>query len=432
MQRRVNALEGLNPEDQLAWLLLRVVAELSPCTERSLLERILGSALLSRQASNSHTRELVCSALIKLNELTFIRFTNAQIAITNQGRQFLDELPAGGLGGQSAETSESWGYTSGTINRALRAPPWTLYIAPLREFVATLLARCIPVLNRLCQNRLGGTGGNMPQSLLISGVRARDVAFEAWKRKVAATFGSRAAWLKTVRHTSAQAAANIFVNWRPQSGAALWKNGKVRYLSLRNRLAGANRFVIFAGVVMLIALSTAGSVALLSGKRIERAREAAIASSRASPLVWFYDVRNHPKRSIFVKRNFSGATRIEGISIRGENASDQFLTAVQATLISDTGKEMKLTVSAAGSRRAQADAYDVPSRSEFSLEHGIQLDTSGQQAGMLAEEFLSKYGGMIFTFRYTVGGVQRTLIDYFSPSRLKTELVEAKNAEVSH
>jgi len=37
MQRRVNALEGLNPEDQLAWLLLRVVAELSPCTERSLL-----------------------------------------------------------------------------------------------------------------------------------------------------------------------------------------------------------------------------------------------------------------------------------------------------------------------------------------------------------------------------------------------------------
>ena len=186
MQRRVNALEGLNPEDQLAWLLLRVVAELSPCTERSLLDRILGSALLSRQASNSHTRELVCSALIKLNELTFIRFTNARIAITDQGRQFLDELPAGGLGGQSAETSESWGYTSGTINRALRAPPWTLYIAPLREFVATLLARCIPVLNRLCQNRLGGTGGNMPQSLLISGVRARDVAFEAWKRKVAA------------------------------------------------------------------------------------------------------------------------------------------------------------------------------------------------------------------------------------------------------
>jgi len=432
MQRRVNALEGLNREDQLAWLLLRVVAELSPCTERSLLERILGSALLSRQASNSHTRELVCSALIKLNELTFIRFTNAQIAITDQGRQFLDELPVRRLDGQSAETSQSWGYTSGAINRALRVLPWTLFIAPLREFVATLLARCIPVLNRLCQNRLGGTGANMPQSLLMSGVRARDIAFQVWERKVAATFGSRAAWLTTVCHTSAHTAANMLVNWRPQSGPALWKNGKVHYLSLRNRLAGVNRFVIFAGIVLLIALSTAGSVALLSGKRIESTREVAIASSRASPLVWFYDVRNHPKRSIFVKRNFSGATRIEGISIRGENASDQFLTAVQATLISDTGKEMKLTVSAAGSRQAQADAYDVPSQSEFSLEYGIQLDTSGQQAGMPAEEFLSKYGGMIFTFRYTVGGVQRTLIDYFSPSRLKTELVEAKSAEASH
>ena len=432
MQRRVNALEGLNREDQLAWLLLRVVAELSPCTERSLLERILGSALLSRQASNSHTRELVCSALIKLNELTFIRFTNAQIAITDQGRQFLDELPVRRLDGQSAETSQSWGYTSGAINRALRVLPWTLFIAPLREFVATLLARCIPVLNRLCQNGLGGTGANMPQSLLMSGVRARDIAFQVWERKVAATFGSRAAWLTTVCHTSAHTAANMLVNWRPQSGPALWKNGKVHYLSLRNRLAGVNRFVIFAGIVLLIALSTAGSVALLSGKRIESTREVAIASSRASPLVWFYDVRNHPKRSIFVKRNFSGATRIEGISIRGENASDQFLTAVQATLISDTGKEMKLTVNAAGSRQAQADAYDVPSQSEFSLEYGIQLDTSGQQAGMPAEEFLSKYGGMIFTFRYTVGGVQRTLIDYFSPSRLKTELVEAKSAEASH
>ena len=432
MQRRVNALEGLNREDQLAWLLLRVVAELSPCTERSLLERILGSALLSRQASNSHTRELVCSALIKLNELTFIRFTNAQIAITDQGRQFLDELPVRRLDGQSAETSQSWGYTSGAINRALRVLPWTLFIAPLREFVATLLARCIPVLNRLCQNRLGGTGANMPQSLLMSGVRARDIAFQVWERKVAATFGSRAAWLTTVCHTSAHTAANMLVNWRPQSGPALWKNGKVHYLSLRNRLAGVNRFVIFAGIVLLIALSTAGSVALLSGKRIESTREVAIASSRASPLVWFYNVRNHPKRSIFVKRNFSGATRIEGISIRGENASDQFLTAVQATLISDTGKEMKLTVSAAGSRQAQADAYDVPSQSEFSLEYGIQLDTSGQQAGMPAEEFLSKYGGMIFTFRYTVGGVQRTLIDYFSPSRLKTEFVEAKSAEASH
>src|SRR5262249_7425219 len=146
---------------------------------------------LSRQASNSRTRELVCSALIKLNELTFIRFTNAQIAITDQGRQFLDELPVRRLDGQSAETSQSWGYTSGAINRALRVPPLTPYIVPLREFVAALLARCIRLLNGLCQNRLGGAGANMPQSLLMSDVRARDIAFEVWERKVAATFGSR-------------------------------------------------------------------------------------------------------------------------------------------------------------------------------------------------------------------------------------------------
>jgi hypothetical protein len=49
-----------------------------------------------------------------------------------------------------------------------------------------------------------------------------------------------------------------------------------------------------------------------------------------------------------------------------------------------------------------------------------------------AEEFLSKNGGMIFKFSYTVAGVQTTLIEYFSPSRLKAQLVDAERAERSH
>jgi hypothetical protein len=49
----------------------------------------------------------------------------------------------------------------------------------------------------------------------------------------------------------------------------------------------------------------------------------------------------------------------------------------------------------------------------------------GQQAGMPVEDFLSKYGGMVFKFRYTISGFQRTLIEYFSTSRLKAQLVDA-------
>jgi hypothetical protein len=127
----------------------------------------------------------------------------------------------------------------------------------------------------------------------------------------------------------------------------------------------------------------------------------------------------------------SGTTWIEGISIRGENTSNQTLTAVQATLKSDTGNEMELTVSAVGSQQTQGDAHDVLSGSEFTLEYGFKPDTPGQQAGMPAEEFLSKHGGMIFKVRYTVPGGQRTLIEYFSTSKLKAQLVNASNAEQS-
>jgi hypothetical protein len=215
-----------------------------------------------------------------------------------------------------------------------------------------------------------------------------------------------------------------------QSGGLL-KVGKARCLSLSAKLAGLSRLVIVAGALLLVALSTAGGFALLSGKRAESTREAPMVSSRESPVVWFYEGQDRSKQSIFVKRKFSGATWIEGISIRGENTSNQPLTAVEATLKSDTGEEIELTVSAAGSRQTQADAHDVPS-GEFILKYGFHPDASGQQAGVPAEEFLSKNGGMIFKFSYTVAGVQTTLIEYFSPSRLKAQLVDAERAERSH
>ena len=176
--------------------------------------------------------------------------------------------------------------------------------------------------------------------------------------------------------------------------------------------------------VLLVALSAAGSVALLSGNRAESKPETPTVSLREPPIVWFYDGQDHPQQSIFVKRNFSGATWIEGISIRGENKSNQSLTAVQATLISDSGEQIELTVRAIRGQQA-ADAPNVPSGSEFSLEYGFHSDASGRQTGMPAEEFLSKYGGMIFRLRYTVPGAQRTLLEYFSPSRLKAQLADA-------
>jgi hypothetical protein len=445
MRGRVKALEEPDPRNQLAWLVLRVLAKLSPCTERSLFAYVAAGESKSEVGHTTyapHRGELIGNALLKLERLAFIQFAQTQIAITNEGRRFLDELPviALGLDDRSAKTSRSWSDPFEGINGVLQAKPWTRYIALLKEFTATLLPTYIPRLKRFCQDCLAGTGTTL-QGFLMNGVRARDVAREVWRRKGAPIVRSRAATLVHVMtrlakvcRTCAEAAALATTR---SGGGFLWKAGKARYLSLNAKLAGLSRLVVASGALLLVALSTAGGVALLSGKRAESTQETPIVNSRVSPIVvnsrvspivWFYDGQD-PKQSIFVKRKFAGATWIEGISIRGENTSNQPLTAVQAILISDTGDEIELTVNATGSQQTQADAHDVPSGSEFTLEYGFRTDASGQQAGMPAEKFLSKYGGMIFKFRYTIHGVQRTLIEYFSSSRLKAQLVDAEHSE---
>ena len=71
MREHVKALEDRNPVDQLACLVLRVLNELAPCTERLLIEQVSGGDPRSQpaQASHAHTRELVHSALLKLKAL---------------------------------------------------------------------------------------------------------------------------------------------------------------------------------------------------------------------------------------------------------------------------------------------------------------------------------------------------------------------------
>jgi hypothetical protein len=431
MHRSIKPFEGSDPGDQLAWLVLRVIAALSPCTKTSLITYLAAGDSKSEiglTTFTAHTRQLISNALLKLEGLVFIRFARGQIAISDEGRRFLGELPdvVFRRDDRSAETSGSRSDTIEEINRAL---PWTRYVALLRGFATTLLAKYTPRLERFCPDRLAGTCAFAQRGFPINGVRAWDIALEVWRRKVVPIVGSRATTLVQVTtrlargyRTCAEAAA---VATTRSEGGLLWKAGKARYLSLNAKLAGLSRLVILAGALLLVALSAAGSVALLSGKRAESARDAPTESSRESPIVWFYDGQDQPEQSIFIKRKFSGTTWIEGISIRGENTSDQPLTAVQATLISDTGEELELTVSSSGSQQTRADAQDVPSGSEFTLEYGFHPDASGQQAGMPAKEFLSNYGGMIFRFRYTMPGVQRTLIEYFSPSRLKAQLVDA-------
>jgi hypothetical protein len=175
------------------------------------------------------------------------------------------------------------------------------------------------------------------------------------------------------------------------------------------------------------ALSIAGGILFLSSERANSSRAEGTSrshtgSSRVSPIVWFHDEQDRLGRSIFVTRRREGAAWIEGLAIRGENASNQTLTGLQGAIKTDSGEQINLSVITEDSQGKWADAEDVPSGSKFALKSAA--NPYGMQTGIPAEEFLSKHGGMIFRVSYAVSGVQTTLIEYFSTSKLRAQLAD--------
>ena len=194
---------------------------------------------------------------------------------------------------------------------------------------------------------------------------------------------------------------------------------------------GLNRSINHAGALLLVsgAIAIASGIIFLSGERANssNAESASVSgneagSSRTSPIVWVDERHDRLGRSIFVTRRLAGATWIEGLAIAGENASKQMLTGVQGTIKMDSGEEIKLSVSTEGSQGKWADAQDVSPGSKFALKSALTRDNA--QTEMPAEEFLSKHGGMIFRVSYAIGGVQTTVIEYFSVSKLRAQLAD--------
>jgi hypothetical protein len=457
MRGRISALEDLNPVDRLACLVLRVLAELSPCTERSLIECVSGGAPRSQpgQASHSHTRELVHSALLKLKALAFIHFAEERIAITDEGRRCLEDLPVVTLRqrGRSAEARDSkadhqvttdYGEQDGiksttTSLSQLQARLWTRCSALLRVLVTTLRPEYAPRLKRFCQDRLAQVSAAMPQVCKMTVGRAWDTSLHASRYKVAPKIRSGAT---TLVHVRVQLAKVFCRTWEPLR--LLKETGKGKIVSRLSKVARANwrlpdiKFagfdlsrINYAGPLLLVcgALSVAGGVVFLSPERANssRAEEAFLSGNRAGSsrvplIVWLHDGQGRLGPSIFVTRRLAGASWIEGLALRGENASNQTLTGLQGAIKMDSGEEIRLGVNTEGNQGNWADAQDVPSGSKFTLKSSLNPD--GTQTGMPAEEFLSKYGGMIFRVSYAVAGVQTTLIEYISTSKLRAQLAD--------
>ena len=453
MWEPVNALEDRNPVDQLACLVLRVIAELSPCTERSLVELLSEGDPRSQtgQVRRSHMRELVHGALLKLKALAFIEFSGERIAITDKGKRCLVDLLVTLQRGRSADVRdtkadrqvafdhvEQYGIKGTTAKvtqpcvsslSQLPARLWEPSHALLRVLATTLRSEYAPRLKRFCQDRLTQVSLAMPRVCKMTIAWACDCLLYVRKHKIVPMIGSGATSLVHVQ--LAKTFSRAFEGTgKGKIGARLSKITEANGLLPDIKFAGFDsRSINYTGVLLLVcgALSIAGGILFLSSERANSSRAEGTSrnhtgSSRASPIVWFHDGQDRLGRSIFVTRRREGAAWIEGLAIRGENASDQTLTGLQGAIKTDSGEQISLSVDTEDSQGKWADAEDVPSGSKFTLKSAA--NPYGTQKGIPAEEFLSKHGGMIFRVSYAVSGVQTTLIEYFSTSKLRAQLAD--------
>ena len=204
MRRGVAALEYVSKND-LAWLILRVTQKLSPCSKTSLITYISGDY------ATSPTSEIIFDALSRLEALALIQIAAEQIAITDKGRRFVNELA----------------------------------VDPLSPRTPLTAHQHAPHPKRFWQDYVAGN-----RALMNS--RPTGIALELRRR--ALLIGSGAT---TSIH---------------RLRVLLWNAAKARGPTPWTMAAGRSRLVLFGSALLVVATATAGAFALLSTKRAENSR----------------------------------------------------------------------------------------------------------------------------------------------------------------
>jgi L,D-transpeptidase YcbB len=228
MRRQRTALKDSSSWDQLACLVLRVIAQLSPCTRESLITFILGrdSALhLGPAAPNSHELEFLSIALLKLESLTLIRVAESEIAITEEGRQLLPSLSLRPARPRTAPL-------------VAHIPPWVAqYLTPLtpRNCFAEALAMIqwargifIPRARDLVRKMLGKVAPLIGSSTTVIVYTTTDLA-TGWRTRVEA-------WVAFLRKRQGRSASRLT--------AVIGAN-----------LRGRSQLVLLTGALLVVALS---------------------------------------------------------------------------------------------------------------------------------------------------------------------------------
>ena len=167
MRPRLNVQKNSAGRDQLAWLVLRIIAELTPLTPAALISLVSDQDRHSESGQlESSARRLILDAILSLEIQDLIKTDQDQIAITDQGRQYLQQRPLQSL------------------------PTATANSVPLSLHVGRLLGRCASQVSRV--RRLSLMASRMAlRALRMSGRQALNrlhqsaAAFRKWRSDVA-------------------------------------------------------------------------------------------------------------------------------------------------------------------------------------------------------------------------------------------------------
>jgi L,D-transpeptidase YcbB len=230
MRRGGTALEDSSSWDHLACLVLRVIAQLSPCTRESLIAFISeGDFALDQRCATpvSHERELLSIALLKLESLALIQVAEFQIAITEQGRQLLDKVPSVSL-------------------RPVRSCAGLLgaHIAPWAAIARLKLLNCFAEARVITQ-----------WTVEVGIPQVGGIVRKAWLGKVAPLVESSATAL-------VYGMTDLAANWRTRAEAWIVFLRKRRRQSgswlttvVGANLRGRSQLVVFTGALLVVALA---------------------------------------------------------------------------------------------------------------------------------------------------------------------------------
>jgi hypothetical protein len=195
-----------------------------------------------------------------------------------------------------------------------------------------------------------------------------------------------------------------------------------------------SQMLIIAGTLFLIC----GGLMLGGGLILRAGTPAPVATSDG--IVWFFEQKGLPiaERSVFAFAGTPEGVRVTGLSISGENQSDQPMTSVTGLIKPDGDRpELMLAISIdmPGGEASVVQSPEVhvaepladgiiPPHARFKLTFPFPVEPANGEHGVTAEEVLATFGGLMLKIHYDYEGKQKAFMQYLSPSMLKDQLAE--------